>query len=62
MATNDKFCGICNRELDVPADPRSLDCGGHCLQCMADAGDPDCLAAVEVIEQRVGVMPSPCTD
>lgn len=24
------------------ADLTSLNCGGDCAQCMADAGDPDC--------------------
>ncbi len=37
-----KFCHICDRQLDLPNDPTTLDCGGDCLQCMADVGDPDC--------------------
>jgi hypothetical protein len=48
-------CNTCKRELDNPADPRSMDCGGDCLQCMADAGDPDCveeIRKIEVAEQR----------
>jgi len=27
-----------------------VDCGGHCLQCMADAGDPDCVEEIRKIE------------
>lgn len=36
-------CKICGRCLDNEHDPLSRDCGGDCLKCMADAGDPDCL-------------------
>jgi hypothetical protein len=35
-------CGICKRELDVVGDETTLDCGGDCLRCMAEAGDPEC--------------------
>lgn len=42
-------CSICGRPLDVPVDPLSTDCGGDCLACMADAGDPDAVAAVAAI-------------
>jgi hypothetical protein len=44
-----KQCKICGRELDNLADPVSADCGGDCLQCMADCGDPDCAARVATI-------------
>jgi len=40
------ICPSCWRFLGNPADPLSQDCGGHCLQCMADAGDPDAVDAV----------------
>jgi hypothetical protein len=39
-------CHICKRLLDDPADPTTEDCGGDCLRCMAEAGDPDCLRAM----------------
>lgn len=39
-------CGTCGCLLDNPGDSGSLDCGGDCRRCMADAGDPDCLAAM----------------
>lgn len=29
-----KYCLICAREIDVPDDRLSLDCGGDCLGCM----------------------------
>ena len=40
-------CHICKRELNVDADPMSVDCGGDCLKCMADAGDPDAIFALK---------------
>ena len=43
-------CGTCLRELNNVKDPRSVDCGGHCLQCIADAGDPDCVEEIRKIE------------
>ncbi|MCA8050806.1 hypothetical protein [Burkholderia arboris] len=42
-------CRICGRALDNPEDPLSEDCGGDCLKCMADCGDPHCVDAVERI-------------
>lgn len=48
--THTARCGICKRELNNVKDPRSVDCGGHCLQCMADAGDPDCVAEIQRVE------------
>jgi hypothetical protein len=39
-------CGICKRELNVASDPTTEDCGGDCLRCMADAGDPDAINAM----------------
>lgn len=44
-----KHCGVCKQELDVPLAPETLDCGGDCLRCMADAGDPDCVASMHLI-------------
>jgi hypothetical protein len=44
-------CLICRRLLDDPSDPiRSANCGGDCLQCMADSGDTDCIAEMAKIE------------
>ena len=36
-------CGICGRVLNQPGVIQSWDCAGHCLQCMADSEDPDCI-------------------
>lgn len=30
-------CGTCSRELDVPGDPGSKNCGGDCLACVNEA-------------------------
>lgn len=43
-------CAICKRLLGNPEDPASVNCGGDCLQCMADCGDPDCIAAIEALK------------
>lgn len=40
-------CRICNRVLDQPNDPSTDNCGGDCVKCMADSGDPDCIKAME---------------
>ncbi len=42
-------CSICKCVLDTEEDPvGSRDCGGDCLRCMAEAGDPGCLASAVV--------------
>jgi len=41
---------ICERELNIETHRRGIDCGAHCLQCMADAGDPDCIEEIPKIE------------
>lgn len=39
-------CTISFAPLDVPGRPWSRNCGGHCIACMAEAGDPECAEAV----------------
>jgi len=39
-------CRICGQELNIPFKPETLDCGGDCLRCMADSGDPECKEAL----------------
>lgn len=51
------ICQTCKRELDVPGDIRSENCGGDCLQCMAEFGDPDCREALR--EAGLPVPPEP---
>lgn len=43
-------CRICGQTLNVPSKPETLDCGGDCLKCMADSGDPEC---VEMLRQTL---------
>jgi len=52
-------CSICKRDLDDPNDPFSVNCGGDCLACMAEAEDPEpsafkrgFLAAIEMIRDK----------
>jgi len=49
-AIEPSHCNICHQLLNQPSDPLSMDCGGDCVKCMADAGDPDCIATVEQVK------------
>lgn len=42
-----RICNICKRPLDTS--PELLDCGGDCLECVADCGDPDAQLAMQQI-------------
>jgi hypothetical protein len=42
-------CLICRKIMDVPDDLLSTNCGGDCVECMADAGDPDCQRTVNEV-------------
>lgn len=46
-------CLICKRVLNNPSDPYSVDCGGDCIKCMAECGDPDCIKEVEKIKNKI---------
>ncbi|SOE87006.1 hypothetical protein SAMN05446935_7550 [Burkholderia sp. YR290] len=48
-------CRTCGRSLDEAGDPLSVSCGGDCLACMAECGDPDCVEAVEALK-RTGTV------
>lgn len=39
------LCGICETELNK--DKASVSCGGDCLKCMAEFGDPDAILAMK---------------
>ena len=39
-------CTLCETPLDIPGRPWTQSCGGDCLACMADAGDPECVAGM----------------
>lgn len=40
-------CNICKRPLNIC--PELMDCGGDCLECMAECGDPDAQLAMQQI-------------
>jgi thioester reductase-like protein len=41
---------IRERELNIQTHRRGMDCGAQCLQCIADAGDPECIDEISKIE------------
>jgi hypothetical protein len=45
-------CNICKKVMNTGRAP-DKDCGGDCCQCMAEAGDPDCITAVLEWARRV---------
>jgi hypothetical protein len=48
-----RYCRICSTQLDVATKPESRDCGGDCLQCMANIGqDPACIAAMNALQLK----------
>lgn len=48
---SDKHCATCGKELDHPKDETSMNCGGDCVECMADAGDPECVEHMNQIKK-----------
>lgn len=53
-------CSICGVQLDQPGRVETSDCGGDCLGCMAEAGDPDAGRAlhkeVKHLRSALGVL------
>jgi len=45
-----RTCATCKCVLDS-SDPASRDCGGDCLRCMAEAGDPECIASMKTLKE-----------
>lgn len=43
-------CKTCGKLLNVDGDQSTQDCGGDCVRCMAEAGDPDCKLTMFLIE------------
>jgi thioester reductase-like protein len=41
---------ICQPELNIKTHRRGIDCGADCLQCMAAAGDPECIEEIPKVE------------
>lgn len=54
---NCKSCGVELTASDIPA--ATQDCGGDCLSCMAECGDPDCKAALDRLEPSPMNVSSP---
>ena len=52
-------CLMCKRELDVPGDIESRDCGGDCLKCLSDCFDLD---AIHALEWKMVVFSSDCDE
>ena len=47
-------CSICSVILDDPKDLTTEDCGGDCLYCMYESGDPDAtMALVKIYEKEI---------
>lgn len=52
VETGVSTCGICGVAL-TPGESLRKDCGGDCLLCMADAGDPSCIeTAYRLLKSR----------
>lgn len=49
-------CKMCGKEMDMPNDLASTNCGGDCLECMAKAGDPDAMLAIEQLRRKAAVV------
>lgn len=46
-------CNLCNVILNQPDKPLTEDCGGDCLKCMVDAGDPQAIKRLNDIDRKV---------
>lgn len=49
MPDTTKACGICRQPLSTDPTSSARDCGGDCLRCMAEAGDPDAIAGMAAL-------------
>lgn len=45
----DSKCNVCSVPLGTDHHQANFDCGGTCMKCMAEAGDPDCVRSLEEI-------------
>lgn len=48
-----RYCKACRRLMDTGKDERLIDCGGICLECAALAGDPDAIALLTEVNERI---------
>lgn len=46
----DERCKICGVILNQVGEPFTEDCGGDCLSCMAEAGDPEAVQKFRKLE------------
>lgn len=46
------LCWVCSTPMTDEPGKANTDCGGDCMSCMADAGDPDCLTAMEKLKEE----------
>lgn len=44
-------CDFCGRFLSIDPKSDQYDCGGTCLRCMAEGGDPECVEHLKEIEE-----------
>lgn len=49
-------CTTCTTPLDMPGRPWTRNCGGGCLACMAEAGDPECVEAIAAMRAGEAVV------
>lgn len=46
------LCAQCGQPMNVPGDLATTNCGGDCVRCMAEAGDPECLQAMQQLAKK----------
>lgn len=54
----DTHCNTCSRLLDRVGDLLSLNCGGDCVKCMVEGGDPESKAYVNGLQMPEDVAAS----
>jgi len=51
-----EYCSICGIVMDQEDLPETSNCGGDCLMCMAESGDPGCIVEVcNIVKERKGI-------
>ncbi len=51
-ARTGQHCSVCGNPMTADSSLRH-DCGGDCLMCMAEAGDPECVAAALRLQEQL---------
>lgn len=52
LEPHDDRCNVCKRKLNQVNDSSTKNCGGDCLKCKAEAGDPDAMREMDIIENH----------